>query len=421
MDRTTYLLAAFFIFILAYSAYSLSPSQCAVYTGEAGCNDNGCFWCNGCANNRLGNNYGGDRCVQSSLNCTYSCSPTCGAQCTINADCHGNITVNTCYFGGICNVCSCTYRQDDCPKPGTVRYTGDGTARLCYYGTRSCGTNGCSVQSCALGDSDVCDPDNGCIDTGGRNEYLEDYRCNGNELLAKKVSYFCNATECFYSKSDTLVERCENGCDNGKCNEEFCDIYGVKTLCNRRNGFYGERYCVGNDIYQSHRTYGCGINECNFTEEARKIAACDTRMTPSAPGSSCHAGRCVNPEQIVYANYTGPVRQPQPTANTSLPTSSPVYNQGGRIFNGFLFGQNGITIPVTGSGRINFTVRQTNRLGTLVVQADDRIILEGNVAPDTYMVPFNASRAIRIYARSSDWFLFMPAVYDIRSIIIGYA
>src|SRR3989338_9355468 len=104
-----------------------------------------------------------------------------------------------------------------------------------------------------------------------------------------------------------LVERCENGCvpidaggvsQSAKCNEKLCDIYGVKRLCSRQDGFYGDRYCAGNDIYQSYRTYGCGTNECTFTEGGRKISSC----------TSCQAGNCVEPkqEQIVYTNYNQP-------------------------------------------------------------------------------------------------------------------
>ena len=411
---------AFFVTLFACAVYSLSPSQCAVYNSEAGCNDNGCFWCDGCVNNKLGNNYGGDKCVQSSLNCTYSCSMQCGAQCVTNSDCRGNITGNTCYYGGVCNGCSCNYRQQDCPKPGTVKdaeYAYE-SGRLCYYNTRYCGTNGCSVQSCALGDGDICDPDNGCINTGGQNEYLEDYICKGNELHAKLVSYFCNSTDCFYSKNDTLVDRCTNGCNNGKCNEAYCNIYGVNTLCSQQNAFYGDRFCIGNDIYQTYHNYSCGTNECVFSEQARKIADCDTQMTPSASADSCQSGRCVDPGQVIYVNYSYPTYS-QPPASVANTTLQPIYHTGGRVFNGLLFGSNEIRIPIKGGGHMNFTVKQTNYLGALVVQVDNLIIMEGMRAPGTYDVPFSG-KTIRIYARSSGWIFFTPTVYDIRAITVTF-
>ncbi len=402
-----------FLAIFAYSAYSLSPSQCAFYT-EGACESNNCFWCDGCVNNELGSSFGADKCVQSSLNCTYSCSLRCGAQCVTNTDCQGNITGDICYFDGICNSCSCIYKQDDCPKPGTI----SAENRLCYYETRSCGTNGCSVQSCQLQEGDACDPDTGCVYTSGHNN-IEDYSCKGNELHAKLISYFCNSTECFYSKNDALVERCSNGCNNGKCNEAYCNVYGIKTLCSLRNGFYGDRFCMGSNVYQNYRTYRCGTNECVFDDDARKVANC----------AECQAGRCVDPGQIIYVNYSRPNYtkiQPDVAHNVSFNLTpshniapSGLQNRGGRVFNGLLFGSNEISIPITGNGQINFTVKQTNRLGALVVQADNKIILEGNVAPDTYIVPFNASR-IHIYTRSSGWFFFTPAVYDIRAITIIY-
>lgn len=404
-----------FLAILAYPTFSAS---CSFQTSESACEASGCFWCEGCVNNMLGNGLGGDKCVPSSLDCTYSCSMQCGAQCQTNANCQGNITDNTCYYGGICNSCSCVYKQDLCPKNGTII---NDEIRTCYYSTRLCGTNGCSVQSCAMSEGQICDPENGC--RFAATDTLGDYNCRGTELHANLITYNCNATECVYSKMDTLVERCGNGCNNGKCNEKLCDIYGVKRLCSQQDGFYGDRYCAGNDIYQSYRTYSCGTNECTFTEEARKVSSCDRGMTPSASGSSCQAGKCVDPGQIIYVNYSQPPSQPpsQPAINIE-PTNAPkvVQNVGGRLFNGLLFGSNKIILPASGSGQINFTIKQTNRLGALVVEADKRIIFEGNAAPDTYSVPFSASRTMSIYTRSSGWIFFTPAVYDVRSITLSF-
>lgn len=410
--------------VLIIFVYPVFSAQCSFQTSESACEANNCFWCEGCVNNMLGNGLGGDKCVPSSLDCTYSCSMQCGAQCQTSANCQGNITDNTCYYDGKCSACSCIYKQDLCPKNGTII---NDEIRTCYYSTRACGTNGCSVQSCVMSEGQICHPDDGCKQGNAQEEYLTDYSCKNNELHADLITYYCNATECSYSKTDTLVERCENGCvpidaggvsQSAKCNEELCDIYGVKRLCSRQDGFYGDRYCAGNDIYQSYRTYGCGTNECVPNDEARKISSCNNETTPSASGSTCYNGNCVEPkhEQVVYTDYILP--QPEETETPRELTT--VMHVGGRLYNGFLFGSNQIIIPSSGSGQINFTIRQTNRLGALVVEADKRIIFEGNAAPDTYSVPFTASRTITIYTRSSGWFFFTPAAYDVRNIVISF-
>ncbi|MEM3690559.1 MAG: hypothetical protein QXZ40_02410, partial [Candidatus Micrarchaeia archaeon] len=70
-----------------------------------------------------------------------------------------------CYYNGMCNTdptsCACTYSGEYCPPAGTVK---DG---VCYYGTRDCNENGCTLDKEEMTCRNVCDATLGPIDTTG--------------------------------------------------------------------------------------------------------------------------------------------------------------------------------------------------------------------------------------------------------------
>ncbi len=408
--RKYVMVAAVFIF-LAFFIHTTTAATCSSYPSESACESSNCFWCERCSGKEA-NSYIADRCIDSSLNCTYSCSTVCGAQCQTDNNCATNLTDTDCYYAGRCASCNCTYQQTTCPKPGTS------LNGVCYYGTRSCTSTGCSVSSCSLRESEVCDPEKGCVscgrdDCGAQGEFIGDYKCVGDELFAKKIIYFCSATSCNYTKSEIFVERCRNGCNADRCRDELCNIEGRLVDCNEFDGYYGGRYCVGKDVYATYQDYKCGTNECVFTTQSVKQETC----------GECENGRCVETkeEMIVFippaANATTPQGQETETALQRLST-----HPGSRLYSGFFFGKNEINIDVQKgrSGYVNFTVARANRLGALVVESGRGGLFNRIAAPNTYTIRFQDIDNVKFSASTSGWIFFMPAVYDVRNIVVFY-
>lgn len=403
---------ALFSFIFAANAMT---TQCSQFSNEQGCENSGCSWCDRCSEKEI-NNYAADKCVDSNLQCTYSCSKTCGANCTTDSDCAANLTDTTCFFAGKCGTCKCSYQSVGCQKNGTIKEQyGD---QICYYGPRSCTSSGCSVSSCALRAGQICDPFDGCVSCGqdycGGNEFIIDKKCAGSDIIGKKINYFCGGGQCNVTSSSYL-EKCKNGCNNAQCRDELCNINGLNTDCNKFDGYYGETYCKGNDVYKEYRDYKCGSNECAYTGSEVKVASC----------SDCQNGRCYDTGVVVNINSSASGAQgssagqgggasPRENSNASLPSTI----SGGRVYNGFFFGSNSINTKLNGKGEIKFKVMRTNGVGTLTIENNGQAVLSTRATGD-YSLHFSDSN-LKIYTTSSGWLFFMPAVYDVGNIDVIY-
>ena len=361
-------LALTLIFSVSYSM----TTQCGQFTNEVGCDDSECAWCDRCSGKEI-NNYGADRCVDSNLQCTYSCSKTCGANCTADIECSANLTDTTCFYAGRCSACNCSYLNASCPKNGTIReqYGNPTDAqgapyRICYYGARYCTSSGCSVNSCSLREGLVCDPADGCVPCEGcsGDEFVIDKKCSGDDVTGKKISYFCYGGQCNVTSS-VYLEKCKNGChetddaygvNRPKCNDETCNIDGINTNCNVFDGYYSEAYCKGADVYKGYRDYTCGTNECIYTNSEAMLERCNKTM-PSGHAISCQNGRCYDSGVVIDAGTVTDGTQETKTQKSPLPDDAPepLTLFGGRLYNGFLFGQNDIRVNARGqSGKISF-------------------------------------------------------------------
>ena len=105
-----------------------------------------------------GNNTG--HCATGNETITHACDKEqCGAQCTVDSDCLNHMEGDACYYGGICNAepasCECAYSSEYCPIPGTV------TNGTCYYGTRGCAVEGCTLLTEGMDGYEICNPGNG--------------------------------------------------------------------------------------------------------------------------------------------------------------------------------------------------------------------------------------------------------------------
>ena len=438
------LLAAFALLLLLGLAGAMT-TQCSQFTSETGCENSGCSWCDRCVGKEI-NPYGWDRCVESSLSCTYNCSRTCGANCTADNDCSVNLTDTTCFYAGTCGACSCNYRNATCPQNGTIiEQYGD---QVCYFGARYCTSGGCSINSCVLRTNTICDPVDGCVScqddckqndasaSYSSDEYIIDKKCQDGDVFGRQVTYDCTYNgQCNVTRTDVLVEKCKadcsetfvNGINRPKCNDELCNIDGLKGDCNRYDGFYGDSYCAGNDIYQGYRDYKCGNNECAYDTMPPKKGSCNkSGTTPSASVSLCQNGRCHDSGTVIIVN-----RSESPGGQEPAPPSANVLTNmtvaGGRGYSGGLFGQNDITVPANGrSGKISFRITRTNGLGTLTINQETTNTLRHTYSQTvfstrsagSYEVSFNGS--LRMQTTGSGWLFFMPAVYDVGTILVLY-
>jgi len=88
----------------------------------------------------------------------------CEAECDgYGNECTPKLLNDVCYYGGTCNTspssCACVYSNEYCPEPGTI------TNETCYYGTKDCAADGCTLLTENMTGYEVCDPVEGPINT----------------------------------------------------------------------------------------------------------------------------------------------------------------------------------------------------------------------------------------------------------------
>ncbi len=383
---------------------AVAAASAGVYTTESNCEAGGYFWCEKCSNSMV-NTFGQNRCVETSIDCFYQCGTECDSNCSTSADCPINLTDTECQYDAVCSSCQCVYKTEKCLKPGS--YEGD----TCYYGTRSCNSNGCTISTCIMDQNETCSPD-GCVYChndycGNSGEYYQNYECKNDDVWAEQVKYYCNATACSYEKRDVLYEECDKGCNLGECVEGLCNMDGTEINCNEKDGFYGSNFCIGNDIYQTYRDYSCKSNQCVYTYTNVLKGSCD----------ECRDGKCYEETE----NITTII--PDNTINKPPSITGPYSTHSrGTLHNGFLFGEKKLFVntSIGGSGYFNFTVIRTNHLGNLIVFSEGKTYELGKPSEGTYMIEFDdIGSYIEFSTTTSGWFFFAPAVYDI-SVVVNY-
>ena len=104
------------------------------------------------------------------------CSQACGGECGTSGDCPAYLNGATCYHNSACSEgCLCEYQTSYCPEPGTVH------EGACYFGLQECGQEGCTLDSCALGPGQACDPSAGCLTCQGLGTILTAFSDGSSE------------------------------------------------------------------------------------------------------------------------------------------------------------------------------------------------------------------------------------------------
>jgi hypothetical protein len=130
---------------------------CSLFSTQPTCTSGGCSWASSSCNGSRYTNISIPGCYAS---LTYACrAGMCGASCDSNPQCTPYLTAQTCNYAGSCNIgnCSCNYSRAVCNSPGNV------TGNTCYYGVLSCLSSGCSINSCTLSGSQICNASIGCV------------------------------------------------------------------------------------------------------------------------------------------------------------------------------------------------------------------------------------------------------------------
>lgn len=122
----------------------------------------------------------------------------------------------------------------------------------------------------------------------GEDEILDwQYYCDVNDVhrIREHVNRGCENNGCF-SKStfeDEFVKYCSLGCVNGECKDVACYENSDCGI----DGFIGENYCKGDDVYRDYVNYQCispGLDSsCKALTSSKLIESCK---------DECDSGKC---------------------------------------------------------------------------------------------------------------------------------
>ncbi|MBI2076365.1 MAG: hypothetical protein HYT72_03910 [Candidatus Aenigmarchaeota archaeon] len=313
--------------------------------------------------------------------CNFGCSVGTCITCNQTA-CQEK---NGFYGGRFCrdNDVRSIYRDYSCSSDKGCDYTE--TERT----VETCKDSTCTEGKCGLCDPSVCNSRDGFYD--------EDY-CNiDNDVYKVYRDYSCDLDRCVFKRAEIKMADCSFNCEAGKCTATLCD-----AGCDSRDGFAGQPYCKGNDVYRKFRDYFCKLNNCDFNETERKVESC-----ASCANGSCVVAPAVIKERLLEFNLTF----------SSITEDVKITRQPGRVYNGFLFGKNDIAINMDAFLQtLNFAVTGTNKLGALEVSVDGAVVLTAD-GRGSYSVPVNKyAKSVRISATSSGFVFWVPALYDLNNI-----
>lgn len=347
-----------------------------------------------------GNRYCKDGNAYSSYREYYCSSNECVSRSSekLIEQCNFGCSVGTCIT---CNQTACQAKSGfygdkfcrDNDIRGTYREYSCSSTQGCTFTETERTVETCKDSTCTDGRCGLCDP-SVCNSQDG---FYDDEFCNIDRDVYKVYrDYSCDLDRCVFKRTEIRVANCSFGCDSGKCTATVCD-----AGCDSKDGYSGQPYCKGNDIYRKYRDYFCALNACDFNETERKIESCITCIN-----GFCAAAPKVSKDRffdfnLSFSNITEDVRITRPPD---------------RIYNGFLFGKNDIAINVDAFlTSLNFTVTGTNKLGVLEVSVDDSGVLKVS-EKGSYSAKINKyAKSVKISTTSSGFVFWVPALYDVSN------
>jgi hypothetical protein len=202
---------------------------------------------------------------------SYSCiKGSCGAECSIDADCSNKCVGDVYYYNGDCTSgCECTYLTEDCNQydgwydTGNFRWVSMGQCTEKKQKEREYRDHICSVS---YGGCDYSVTDTQWVDTGETRNKEDGTTCDDG--------LFCTVNDaCIAGVCDGETRDCSDGisCTEDFCNEmtDSCSNLPDDNLCNDGLWCNGEEYCDAVLDCQSTAPVDCDdgisctIDSCN--------------------------------------------------------------------------------------------------------------------------------------------------------------
>ena len=288
------------------------------------------------------------------------------------------------------------------------------------------------IGCCACGRcydcDDCCDYDCDCdckVNCDNKDGYVGSRYCKGSNVYRKYRDYSYSGGTCVYTEKQVKIENCAGGCSGG-----FCTALCSSGACDKKDGFVGDVYCSGGNVYQVYRDYYCSEQQGCLYKDTEKLKQTCTAGCLNGQCLTTHCedvcgdwvecgeqqkkktcveyymsnGRCVEgDEYTVFSTNAGDVE--------SLEL--------GRInvFSGLIFGKNYARFGFEGKGNmvLKMDIKKTNSIKPL------NIILNGDtIASDIYyrgeyeieLTELKGMNTIEFVPVSSGWQMWTPTFYE---------
>ena len=133
-------------------------------------------------------------------------------------------------------------------------------------------------------------------DDCGTDGYTGNKYCVGDDVYQDYINYECEGHQCSSTTEQKLIEECSDTCSDGQCVERECT---TDNDCSE--DYYGDKYCIGKEIWNDYHDFSCENNICQEEIKPELIKECQ---------DGCENGECITIEceknsDCGTNNYTG--------------------------------------------------------------------------------------------------------------------
>lgn len=250
---------------------------------------------------------------------TYTCKSP-GTEYSYCLESRQEVKKHDCNDG--CEYGSCTntviildyacYNDSDCGTNGWLGWdycgSGGGENEDVYdtYRTYTCNNPGTSSAYCTHADEDKIKEDCGDTTYG---DWGDPYCYDGDVYRAREGWWRgCDEYGCYEGHGLDYEKVTE--CGSYTCTNGQCDFVCYQDSDCGTDGYVGNKYCSGGDVYQDYRTWTCNnagtiSSSCSYSDTSTKMEECGTK--------DCVNGVCVTP-----ANNPPSIDSYSPTSNPSI-------------------------------------------------------------------------------------------------------
>jgi len=284
---------------------------------------------------------------------------------------------------------------------------------------------GCCCHSCSY---DCCDSGCDCrVNCDNKDGYVGARYCKNGNVYRKYRDYYYSKSRnvCLYTEKEVKIENCAGGCSDG-----FCVPVCSAAACDKKDGFVGDSYCSGGNVYQVYRDYYCSSQQgCLYKDVEKLKQACPAGcLNGQCITTSCKDicgdwvecgdqqkkrtcveyywsnGHCVEGEKYtVYSTNAGDME------SIDL----------GRInvFSGLVFGKHYERFGFEGRGKmvLKIDMKKTNSIKPLNIILNGKVISSDVYYKGKYEIELSGLKdmnTIEFVPVSSGWQLWVPTFYE---------